>query len=34
MYNESGRVPWSTGYQETRDVFVQEALADESIPIP
>lgn len=31
MYNQSGRVPWSTGYQETRDVFVQEALADETL---
>jgi SAM-dependent methyltransferase len=31
MYQESGRVPWSIGYQETRDLFVQEALADETL---
>ena len=31
MYQEGGRVPWSPGYQETRDLFVQEALVDEAL---
>lgn len=26
MYKRNGRVPWSTGYQEARDLFVKEAL--------
>ena len=26
VYHQNGRVPWSTGYQETRDLFLEEAL--------
>jgi SAM-dependent methyltransferase len=30
-YKQNGRVPWSTGYQETRDLFVEQALDNEAL---
>jgi hypothetical protein len=29
VYQQNGCVPWSTGYQETRDLFVEKALAND-----
>jgi SAM-dependent methyltransferase len=31
LYERSGSIPWSPGYQEMRDLFVEKALADESL---
>ena len=31
VYEKNGRVPWSPGYQEMRDRFVEKALADDDL---